>query len=565
VPDTTEGTSSGFDPTPADVTISEVLPGTRAYSDLVPSSLRRSWAAIGRYQDADLYTLFERHSDRCPDRAAVVDADGEISYGQFDVLVRKLAAGLTALGVCPGEVVGVQLPNSRLSCALDFAVAAVGAIVLPFPIGRGERDIASLLGRSNAVVAITAACYGDFPCGQKTLELVGELPELRSVITVGGATPPGCVPMSLLLAADPSDFTPVRPDPDGAARILVSSGSEAEPKMVVYSHNALAGGRGRFIAAIRGGEEYRALFLMPLGTAFGSNATPATMAANGGTMLVQPRFDVVSTLTMIERARPTHVFGVPTMFRKIIDSPGLASTDFSSVRAVVLGGSALDIDTAQHVSQKLTAKVINVYGSADGVNCHTALTDPPGKANTAGRPNPVVCEIKIVDDSLRPVPAGHTGEILARGPMSPMSYLAAPDLDARYRLDGGWVRLGDVGRIDEDGYLSVIGRRKDVIIRGGMNISPAEVEALLLSHPAVRDVACVAVPDPVFGDRMCACVATSDTELSLADLTGHLSGQGLEPRKLPERLLLLPALPLGAAGKVDRQALAGTAVSLATP
>ncbi|WP_237773888.1 class I adenylate-forming enzyme family protein [Actinosynnema sp. ALI-1.44] len=546
------------------MTTTQALPVNRAFRDLVPASLRRSWAADGRYQDLDLYTLFERHARRCPDRAAVVDADGEIGYAQFDVLVRRLAAGLTALDVCAGDVVAVQLPNSRLSCALDFAIAAVGGIVLPFPIGRGERDIASLLGRSRAVVAVTASSYGDFPCGQRTFDLVGALPDLRSVITVGGATPPGCVPMSLLLAADHSDFTPVRPDPDSAARILVSSGSEAEPKMVVYSHNALAGGRGRFIQAISGGEDYRALFLMPLGTAFGSNATPATMAANGGTMLVQPRFDVTSTLTMIERARPTHVFGVPTMFRKIIDSPDLAATDLSSVRAVVLGGSALDPETARHVSTKLTATVINVYGSADGVNCHTTFTDPPAKVGTAGRPNPVVCEIRVVDDALDPVPDGHTGEVIARGPMSPMSYLAAPELDARYRLDGGWVRLGDVGRIDADGYLTVVGRRKDVIIRGGMNISPAEVEALLLTHEDVDDVACVAIPDPVFGDRMCACVATG-TELSLVELTDHLTGQGLEPRRLPERLLLLPALPLGAAGKVDRKALTELAVRLAAP
>ncbi len=557
------GTEPGPDPTLVHVPTLHARPATRVYRDLVPSSLRRSWAATGRYQDADLYTLLEQHAQRRPDRLAVVDVDGEIDYAQFDVLVRKLAAGLTALDVLPSDVVAVQLPNSRLSCALDFAVAAVGAVVMPFPISRGARDIVRLLGKSDAVVAVTADCYGDFPCGRKTLELVGELPALRSVVTVGGSTP-GCVPMSLLLAADHGDFTPVRPDPDDAARILVSSGSEAEPKMVLYSHNALVGGRGRFIAAIRGEDEYRALFLMPLGTAFGSNATPATMAANGGTLLVQPRFDVASTLTMIERAHPTHVFGVPTMFRKIIDSPDLAATDFSSVRAVVLGGSALDGETAQHVSEKLTATVINVYGSADGVNCHTALTDPPSKVHTAGRPNPAVCEIRIVDDTLRPVPTGESGEILARGPMSPMSYLAAPGLDARYRLEDGWVRLGDLGSIDEDGYLNIIGRRKDVIIRGGKNISPAEVEALLLTHRAVRDAACVAVPDPVFGDRMCACVAT-DQEPTLAELTAHLTEQGLEPYKLPERLLLLPALPLGAAGKIDRTALTELAACPPTP
>ncbi|WP_370941995.1 class I adenylate-forming enzyme family protein [Amycolatopsis sp. cg5] len=545
------------------MTLSELLaaPRTRLYRDLVPNSLRRAWAAQGRYPGADLYTLFERHARRWPDRPAVVDADGEIGYGDFDVVIRRLAAGLVALGVEPGDVVSVQLPNSRLSCALDFAVAAVGATLLPFPLGRGDCDIASLLGRSGATVAITATYYDDFPCAARTFELTAEFPQVRAVVAVGGSTPPGCVPMSLLLAADPSAFTPVRPDPDSAARVLVSSGSEAEPKMVVYSHNALAGGRGRFIAEIRGDrEEFRALFLMPLGTAFGSNATPATMAANGGTMLVLPRFDVHSALRAIGHGRPTHVFGVPTMIRKLMDSKELGTTDLSSVDTVVLGGSALDPRTAELVREKLGATVINVYGSADGVNCHTALDDPSGKGHTAGRPNPQVAEIKVVDDELRPVATGQVGEILARGPMTPMSYLGAPGLDAKYRTPGGWVRLGDLGRIDEDGYLSVVGRRKDVIIRGGKNISPAEVEALLQRHPGVRDVACVAVPDPVFGDRMCACVA-GEAGLTLDDLTRFLVRQGLEPYKLPERLLLREALPVGPAGKVDRLALRQLAVN----
>lgn len=552
-------------PDSPDVTLLAAGATTLPYHDLVPASLRRSWAAHGLYPDADLYTLFARNVERCPDRAAIVDIDGEVSYAELDVMVRRLAAGLSAVGVRPGEVVAVQLPNGRLSAALDFAVAAVGGVVLPFPIGRGERDIASLLSRSVAVVAITATHYGDFPCAQRTLGLTGELSALRAVIAVGGSVSTGCVPMSLLLAADPDDVVPTRPDPDGPARILVSSGSEADSKLVVYSHNALAAGRGRFIAAIRGdGPDFRALFLMPLGTAFGSNATPATMAANGGTLLVQPRFDVTSALRMIERARPTHLFGVPTMLRKMLDSPALAGTDLSSVHTVVLGGSALDTETARQVRTVFDATVINVYGSADGVNCHTGLDDPPGKAHTVGRPNPMVVEIRVVDDRLRPLPTGETGEIIARGPMTPLSYVAAPELDARYRVDGGWVRLGDLGRFDDDGYLTVVGRRTDVIIRGGMNISPAEVEALLQRHPAVHDVACVAVPDPVFGDRMCACVAT-DAALSLADLTAYLTARGLEPRKLPERLLLLPALPLGAAGKVDRLALRDLAVRAVNP
>ena len=535
----------------------ELLPNaeTRRYRDLVPHAQRRIWAVQGHYPDADLYSLFERHVLRWPDRPAVVDADGELSYAELDRLVRRLAAGLTELGVRPGDVVAVQLPNSRISLAFDFAIAAIGAVVLPFPVGRGEHDIAALLRRSGATVGVTVSCYGDFPCAERTLALADRLPGLRAVVEMGGSVAEGCVPFAHLLASDHDEVCPARPDPDSAARILVSSGSEAEPKMVAYSHNALAGGRGRFIGAIRGDvAEYRALFLMPLGTAFGSNAGPATMAANGGTLIVQSKFDVDTALATIERTRPTHVFGVPTMLRKIMASERLANTDTSSVRTVVLGGSTLDAATAERIGDVLGASVVNVYGSADGVNCHNALDDPPGKRHTVGRPNATVAEIRVVGQDLLPLPAGEIGEIIARGPITPMSYVAAPELDSHYRLPDGWVRLGDLGRLDEDGYLTVVGRRGDVIIRGGMNISPAEVEALLRTCPNVRDVACVPVPDPVFGDRMCACVV-ADSEVTLDGLTTYLTEQGLEPRKLPEHLLLVPALPLGAAGKIDRMAL----------
>jgi non-ribosomal peptide synthetase component E (peptide arylation enzyme) len=455
-------------------------------------------------------------------------------------------------------VVGVQLPNSRLSCALDLAIAALGAVVLPYPVGRGDRDILSLLGRSRAVLAVTATHYGDFPCARRTLELADQLPALRAVVAVGQhgeEIPTGCVPMSLIMAADGGEFRPQWPDPDRAVRLVVSSGSEAEPKMVVYSHNALAGGRGRILADLRElDDDFRALFLVPLGTAFGSYGSPATLAGNGGTMLIQPRFDPVAVLRLIEHGRPTHLLGVPTMLRKILDQPELATTDLSSLRAVVLGGSTLDATMAARIRASMNCVVINLYGSADGVSSHTRLDDPPVRTTTAGRPDPTICEIRLVDEDLQPVPTGSIGEIIGLGPMNPMGYLAAPELNRRYRLPGGWVRSGDLARLDPDGYLTIVGRRKDVIIRGGANISPAEVEPLLLTHPAVIDVACVAVPDRAYGERMCCCVASA-RQLTLDELCEHLRLQGLEPRKFPEHLLLLPSLPIGAAGKVDRRVL----------
>ena len=531
-------------------------PVVKHLADLVPYEVRRHWANTGLYRDRDLYSLFHEHVLAGPGRTAIVDADGEISYAELDLMARSLAVGLAGIGVEQGDVVGIQLPNGRLACAFDLAIAALGAVSLPYPVGRGDREAASLLSRSGAVAVVTTTFYSDYPCAQRTRALAGELPELRTVIAAGdGAVPAGCVPVAALLAADPARFEPASPDPDGPARILVTSGSEAAPKMVLYSHNALVGGRGRFVGELIGDTpELRNYVMVPLASSYGSNGTSVTLAVHGGTLVLLPKFDVGAALAMIERARPTHVLAVPTMLRMIVDCPELDRYDTSSLRVVALGGAALDATTAARVRETLGCTVVNVYGSADGVNCHTALNDPPSHANTAGRPNPSVARLRIVDDSLRDVPPGDVGEIVSLGPMSPLCYVGAPELNERYRTPDGWVRTGDLGRIDADGYLHVVGRRKDVIIRGGMNISPAEVEALLSTHPAVRDVVCVPVPDDVLGERLCACVV-ADPAPTLEELTAHLAAQGLEPRKFPERLVVVHALPLGAAGKVDRRAV----------
>jgi non-ribosomal peptide synthetase component E (peptide arylation enzyme) len=200
--------------------------------------------------------------------------------------------------------------------------------------------------------------------------------------------------------------------------------------------------------------------------------------------------------------------------------------------------------------------VVNVYESADGVNCHTALDDPPERTTGAGRPNQAVVEIRIVDDTLHPLLDGQVGEIIVRSPMTPMRYLGDDDLNVIYRTPDGWVRTGDRGVIDTDGYLDVMGRRKDIVIRGGDNISPVEVEQLLVAHPDVRDAACVGVPDELMGERLCACLVLADAAtVTVEDLGTFLGATGLARYKHPERVVLLEELPLSPAGKVDKDAL----------
>ncbi|MEV8533403.1 class I adenylate-forming enzyme family protein [Streptomyces sp. NPDC051211] len=541
--------------------------------DLLPAALRRSWALDGTCPDLDLYSLFRARQIADLHRTAVLDAKGKLCYTALDRKVRCLAAGLRDLGIGEGDVVGVQLPDHRNAVIADLALAALGAVALPFPVGRGTREAEVLLRRAEAVAVIAAIEYRGTRHAADLQALAPELPALRQVIAAGpGTAPEGTVPLSLLLRSDPGGFVPARPDPDSAARILVSSGSEAEPKMVAYSHNALAGGRGNFLASlIPDGTPPRCLFLVPLASAFGSNGTAVTLARHGGTLVLLDRFTPEAAIAAIREHEPTHVLGVPTMVRMMLDRLDATGEKLPAPTALVLGGEPLDETTAAAAATAFGCPVVNLYGSADGVNCHTGLEHPTpptdGSAVVAGRPDPRVAEIRITDTETRePLPDGGIGEITARGPMTPLCYVGAPELDARYRTSDGWVRTGDLGFLDEQGVLHVVGRLKDIVIRGGANISPAEVERALTSHPQIRDVVCVGVPDPLMGERLAACVVPRTAQApTLASLGAHLTGSGLDPRKHPEHLLVLAELPLTPAGKPDRRALRERLTAIPAP
>ncbi|WP_432066145.1 class I adenylate-forming enzyme family protein [Streptomyces sp. C10-9-1] len=534
-----------------------------ALKDLLPAGLRRSWAADGSCPDLDLYSLFRARRIAEPHAPAVLDAKGTLCYTALDRKVRCLAAGLRDLGIGPGDVVGVQLPNHRNAVIADLALAALGAVALPFPVGRGVLEAECLLRRARAVAVIASVRHRDFHPAADLLALSRSLPDLRHVVAVGpGAAPEGTTAWSALMRGDARDFVPARPDPDGAARILVSSGSEAEPKMIAYSHNALAGGRGNFLASLMPDRTPpRCLFLVPLASAFGSNGTAVTLARHGGALVLLDGFTPEAALAALREHRPTHVLGVPTMVRMMLEHLDATGEQVPPPTALVLGGAPLDQTTAEAASAAFGCPVVNLYGSADGVNCHTGLAHavPPtdGTGVVAGRPDPRVTEIRIADpDTHRALADGTIGEITSRGPMSPLCYVGAPELDARYRTPDGWVRTGDLGYLDADGVLHVVGRLKDIVIRGGANISPAEVERGLASHPQVRDVVCIGVPDALMGERLAACVVPrGDRAPTLEALGDHLAAGGMERRKHPERLLVVARMPLTPAGKPDRAAL----------
>jgi acyl-CoA synthetase len=528
--------------------------------DLVPNEVRSRWVENGAYPNRSVYELFRDHARRHPDNPAVLSLDRTVTYAELLDKARRFAAGLKALGVVAGDVVAYQLPNSWQCCAIDLAAAALGAVVAPFPPGRGRLDIEALLRRCDARIVIVEREHAKTDLCELVESLRPTLLSLR-VLIVDGAARDGWHTLDGLFENEPiaADMLP-EVCPNSPVRFLISSGTESEPKWVAYSHNALVGGRGRFLQRIHpDGGTFRGLYLMPLGTAFGSSATFGILSWLGGSIAVLRQFDVAAAIQAIAALKPAYIFGVPTMFQRIAADPALTEADTSSLIAIVSGGAEIDEASIRRCTEAFGCGFISLYGSADGVNCHTMLGDDVATVlSKIGRPNPDVCSIRIVDDNGQEVPQGDIGEITARGPISPMQYVNAPELDAKYRDREGWVYTGDLGFIDAGGYLVLAGRKKDIIIRGGANISPAQIENIANSHPDVVSAACVPVADPDMGQRICLCLAMRDgvERPSLNQFAGYLHARGLEKNKLPEYLRYYRQLPLSPAGKVDKKQLA---------
>ena len=281
------------------------------------------------------------------------------------------------------------------------------------------------------------------------------------------------------------------------------------------------------------------------------------LARFGVTLVVTSAFDPAGVVKLVERERVTHLLAVPTMLAMML-AAGPGDAELSSLEVVASFGAAMSEDRVRLTLATFDARFVNGYGCSDGAICMTGWDDPPEKiAQTVGRPSPAMSEIRILDDDGAELAVGDVGEVCARGPMSPLGYFESPELDDRYRFDGGWVRTGDLGFFDAEGYLHIAGRKKDIIVRGGYNISPAETEAGLCRHPAVAEAACVGYPDERLGERMCAFVtlAPGAEAPTLDGLRVFLEADGLARIKVPERLEVVDAMPLSPAGKILKRVL----------
>ncbi len=507
------------------------------------------YVAAGHWRGETVDAALRRAAGADPRRLALVDGRQRLDYGELDALVDRAAGMLHGLGVGRGDVVSFQLPNRAEAAILYHATARIGAICNPIvPIYRA-RELRFILRQARSRVLVIPDLFRGCDHRDLVAGLRAELPDLEHVI-VTGEPGPGTVSWDDALATD-RRAPDVERGGDELALLLYTSGTEANPKGVLHSHDSLVY-ECRSIAelfAVDGDD----VVLMPspvthiTGLLYGLQL-PFMVGAPSVLLDV---WSVPAALDLIERERCSFTVGATPFLHGLVHADDLADRDVSSMRIFACGGADIPPALIRDAAERTAMRATRVYGSTE---CPTATGTAPDApierhAETDGAPiGP--SEIRLTDDDDRPWSGPGPGNLQVRGPDLFAGYLD-PALDAAAFTADGWFRTGDLATIDDDGALRVAGRTKDIIVRGGENLSAKEIEDLLSEHPSIDEVAVVGYPDPVLGERACAFVVGADG-LDLIDLTGFLRSRGVANQKLPERLRVRPSLPKTASGKVQK-------------
>ncbi|MHB1575604.1 MAG: (2,3-dihydroxybenzoyl)adenylate synthase [Candidatus Dormibacteria bacterium] len=537
-----------------------------------PEESARAYRQQGYWEDRPLGDAFQECFTSYSDRLALVDGDQRWTYGELGDAVQRLALNLMDLGVRPLTRVVVQLPNSVEFVLLYFALQRLGAIPLLALPGHREHEIGHYLEFVEAWGYAAPPQFGEFDCIELAGRMLDRHPSLRLMLVAGPAPDrPGFLSLRSLLDREPQsrvgDLESLPIDPGEPCVFQLSGGTTGIPKVIPRTHNDYLY-NSRLISQvndIRAGDKL--LIAAPIGHNF-PLASPGIQGffLHGAAVVMARSARAAAVLPLIEAEEVTHLEIVPAMALAWLNDPLISSHRLTSVRVINSGGQKFQRETKVRTEAAFpSARVQEVFGMAEGLLMITRLDDPDEvRLETAGRPICPDDEVKLVGEDGLPVAAGEIGELLCRGPYTLRGYYRAPEANRRCFTQDGFYCSGDLLRLHPSGNYVVEGRKSDLINRGGEKISAEEVEDMLLSHPLVRNVACVPIPDPILGERMCAFVEPGGpTAPTLAELTALLTARGLARFKHPERLEVMAALPLSPFGKVQKQVLARRAAALA--
>ncbi len=521
---------------------------------VIPRVLTDRYVDAGWWRDDTVGQMLAGAIGERPELTVKIRSSVRPWTGTFaDVLgaARRMAGALRARGIGAGDVVAFQLPNWIEAAVSFWAAALLGAVVTPIVHFYGPKEVAYILRRTGVRALVTADRFGHQDYLAALEEVRAGAPSLELVAVVGdGPVPSWAIPFDRLLDSEPM-AAPAVVDPSSPALVAYTSGTTADPKGVVHSHRTI-GFEIRQLAAMQTGNP-PLLVGAPVGHAIGMLSGLLLPVWKGEPINLIDVWNPGAVLAAMLEDRVASGSGATYFLTSLLDHPDCTPEHLKLMSRIGLGGSPVPAAVTERMAA-LGISAIRSYGSTE----HPSTTgsrheEPEAKRHyTDGRPLLGV-ELRLVDEDGHDVASGERGEILSRGPDCCVGYtdpaLTASTFDAE-----GWFATGDVGVLDEDGYLTIVDRKKDIIIRGGENISALEVEEMLMRIPGVAEAAVVAAPDERLGEHVCAFVRLTEgsSPVELADVRAQLQGAGLARQKWPEELKLVPELPRTPSGKVKK-------------
>jgi len=484
-----------------------------------------------------------RNASKFAVKIAAQDRFRQITYGELNARVNQLAHGLLSLGVCKGDSVAVMVGNRVEHLEILFATAKIGVLAIPLDIKWKALELGSVLSffEPKALV-LQKECIEEFENAKKTHDLRFLKPAVIADLSYGG-----------LLVGQSSEEPFVQVSEDDPFAILLTSGTTGFPKGCLTTHrtfvfhcinNAIEKGLG---------VHDKALLSSPLYFNAGRSFTLGIVYF-GGTIILHERFDAAQVLQTIERERVTYIGAVPTMCERMLRAQEAKKSDTSSIRCLAITGGKVHPSVLEGLKKNITPNVYRTYASTDsGQMAISKPEDMETKANAAGRP--VWCvELRIVDDNDHPLPVNEVGEIVCQSPLATHGYYKNPEATSASFRDG-WFYTGDLGYFDEECYLFVVGRKKDMVKSGGISIYPLEIESVLYAHPEVLEAAVIGVPDAEWGEAVKAVIVLREGATVRSEALIAFCKDKLAPYKVPKSIAIVASLPHTEIGKVAKEKL----------
>jgi 2,3-dihydroxybenzoate-AMP ligase len=524
-----------------------------------PDDLARHYRELGLWEGIGVAELVARTARRLPDRTALVCGERRLTYAQLVADVDRVASAFLASGIRKGDRVVVQLPNVVEFVLVHLALNRINAIPVMALRAHRHNEVSHFLRASGAIAYVIPDVLGSFDYREMAATLAREMPALAFTIVVGEPGP-GQVGFAELVAdfgANAHAVESVVVDPSSISTMLLSGGTTSMSKLIPRTHDDYVLNARLCGAAAGFGEDTVFMAMLPLGHNY-NLASPGILGTfyHGGTVVVAQATDGDTVFGLVERERVTVMAAVVPLISTWLQGDFAARFDTSSLRVVQNGGARLAPELRRRLRERLGATPQEIYGTAEGLINMTRLDDPDDVLlESSGAPVSTFDEIKVVDDHDREVADGESGELLTRGPYTIRGYFDAAEKNREAFTADGFYRMGDIVR-KRGRYVYTEGRRKDLINRGGEKISCEEVENLIFAHPSVQSVVLVAMPDPVFGEKACACVITKvGTTLAFDELIAFLRSRQIASFKLPERLEVMDAFPISPVGKIMKREL----------